>query len=49
MTFIKDMQITRSMSPQLVVMASMIGAFGTSPCSPSSVKAGVSWTSLRMM
>ena len=49
MVFISAMQTTRIMSGQLVRMASITGERGTAWCSPSSLKAGVSSTSRRMM
>ena len=48
-TFISAMQITRSMSPPWLEMASITGALGVCPVRVSSAKAGVSSTSRRMM
>ena len=48
-TFISAMQTTRIMSRQLCLKASITGERGTALWLPSSVKAGVSSTSRRMM
>jgi hypothetical protein len=48
MTFMSDMHMSLNMSAQQYRIASAIGAFGTTPCSFSFVKAGVSSTSFRI-